>query len=139
MRLLCKTVILFAALLVPRPSWAFDKAGPPTPVKTPVKTVRVLFIGNSLTYYNDLPQLFADFAKTAYPSLGVFVESVATPAQSLKGHWSDGDALRILQGTRWDYVVLQEKTSLPTGAFLIGGAIQHELPKEFFDYGKRFI
>jgi len=134
MRLTYKAVILFA-LLLSRPSCALDKTGPPAPVKT----VRVLFIGNSLTYTNDLPQLFADFAKTTYPRLSVVVESVAAPGESLKGHWLGGDALRRLKGSRWDYVVLQEKTSLPTGAFLLDGAIQHELPNEFFDYGERFI
>jgi hypothetical protein len=135
MRRTWKTVILFTALVVAGLSCAFEKTSP----AAQVKTVRVLFIGNSLTYTNDLPQLFADFAKTTYPGLTVVVGSVAEPGESLQGHWTGGTALRMLQGAHWDYVVLQEKTSLPTGAFIADGAIQHELPEEFFDYGKRFI
>ncbi len=52
---------------------------------------RVLFVGNSLTYYNDLAGLVQQFsAKEAKP---VEFEVVAVPGVSLRYHWDNNDAL----------------------------------------------
>lgn len=72
---------------------------------------RVLFIGNSLTYWNDLPRLVE--AMAAAKGLSISAESVARADASLEDHW--GDSIRALirkGGFKW--VVLQQgPSSLP--------------------------
>lgn len=74
---------------------------------------RVLFIGNSLTYWNNLPlivQALADSAGGA--SLAVMV--VAFPDYNLDDHRAEGTALRAIALGGWEVVVLQQgPSSLP--------------------------
>jgi hypothetical protein len=70
----------------------------------------VLFIGNSLTYFNGLPYMFAALAD----SLGEpppLVEEVAFPDFGLEQHWEDGRAARAIRDGCWDVVVLQQGPS----------------------------
>ncbi|WP_420129717.1 SGNH/GDSL hydrolase family protein [Longimicrobium sp.] len=72
--------------------------------------MRILFIGNSLTYFNELPymvQALADSAGDAPPVL----REVALPDFSLEDHWNDGRAARAIRGGCWNYVVLQQGPS----------------------------
>ena len=72
--------------------------------------MHVLFIGNSLTYVNDLPRILEAMADSA----GVpFLETrmVAKPDFSLEDHWADGDALAAIRKGGWDVVVLQQGPS----------------------------
>jgi hypothetical protein len=69
---------------------------------------RVLFIGNSLTYANDLPAMVCALARSA--GRQAVCESVAKPDFGLEEHWNDREARRAL--TRgWDVVVLQQGPS----------------------------
>ena len=70
------------------------------------RNVRVLFIGNSLTYVNDLPRMVV--ALGAISGVTVTQEFVTLPNFSLGDHLLDGRALAALQRERWDYVVLQQ-------------------------------
>jgi len=70
----------------------------------------VLFIGNSLTYWNDLPlivQALADSAGGA--SLAVMV--VAFPDFNLDDHRAEGTAQRAIALGEWEFVVLQQGPS----------------------------
>jgi hypothetical protein len=80
---------------------------PPTP---PATAYRVLFIGNSLTYFNDLPHTVAQLAQSLNTT--VEVSMVAGPNMALIDH-VDGksNALETIDGARWDYVVLQQGPS----------------------------
>jgi hypothetical protein len=73
----------------------------------------VLFIGNSLTYWNDLPLIAQALADSAGgPSLAVMV--VAFPDFSLDDHRVDGTAQRAIARGGWEVVVLQQgPSSLP--------------------------
>lgn len=73
--------------------------------------LRVLFIGNSFTYVNDLPRLVARLA--ANESRPLETRMVTVGGASLKSHWDDGQALAAIKGAKWDYVVLQEQSALP--------------------------
>lgn len=73
------------------------------------KATRILFIGNSLTYWTDLPQRVAGVAKAT--GRAAQVESVAFPSFSLEDHWQDGRALAAVRKGGWDFVVLQQGTS----------------------------
>lgn len=67
----------------------------------------VLFIGNSLTYYNDLPAV----VHALDPSIAV--DSVTAGGASLGDHWNAGTAAgRIVHG-HYTHVVLQERTYEP--------------------------
>ena len=70
---------------------------------------RVLFIGNSLTYVNDLPGIVQTLADSAGGERLVVAE-VTGPDMALVDHWDTGDAQReIARG--WDVVVLQQGPS----------------------------
>lgn len=77
--------------------------------KPAAKPTRVLFVGNSLTYWTDLPNRIAGVAKAT--GRAVEVGSVAYPSFSLEDHWHDGRALAEIRKGGWDIVVLQQGTS----------------------------
>ena len=73
-------------------------------------TVRVLFIGNSLTASNDLPAIVEALAKAGgQPILNW--KSVLLPGTSLEDQWRDGQARKAIGQGPWDYVVLQQGPS----------------------------
>ncbi|MBL8985775.1 MAG: hypothetical protein JNJ80_05880 [Gemmatimonadetes bacterium] len=79
----------------------------------PEGDTRVLFIGNSLTYVNDLPAMVAAVARQAGNDK-VSTAAVAYPDFSLEDHWNEGTARRALADHRWEYVVMQQgPSSLP--------------------------
>lgn len=75
------------------------------------KQVRVLFIGNSFTYTNNLPQTIANLAAAEGDTL-LFASS--TPGgYTLEMHCSYGPTLSAIAAGGWDYVILQEQSELP--------------------------
>ncbi len=83
------------------------------------RPVRVLFIGNSYTYFNNLPEIFAKLAQAG--GRGAVEAVMAAPGGwRLKDHWEKGDARRILGRGRFDFVVLQEQSLLGTALYLDG-------------------
>ena len=70
----------------------------------------VLFIGNSYTYVNDLPNTMRQLAL----SLGedVTVASSAPGGYSLFDHASYAPTLTAIESQQWDFVVLQEQSQL---------------------------
>jgi hypothetical protein len=78
--------------------------------------MQVLFIGNSFTYFNDMPYTFLNMAKTVEPESRV--ESVAYGGYSLSQYCDETTEVgRLVIGKivsyEWDYVVLQEQSLLP--------------------------
>ena len=81
--------------------------------------LHVLFIGNSLTYFNDLPAMFTALAAAAGESRP-FVRAVTAPGVSLEDQWNAGDAKKAIAVGGWDYVVLQQGPSAsPEGTLLL--------------------
>jgi hypothetical protein len=76
-------------------------------------TTRLLFIGNSFTHRNDLPGILEKLAATATPPLSLHTERIIANGMPLKSHWNKGDARAAITGSKWDYVVLQEQSTLP--------------------------
>ena len=73
---------------------------------------RTLFIGNSFTARNDLPGLLAKL--TAAGDKGALEhELISVNGAPLRTHLNKGEALRRMQASHWDYVVLQEQSTLP--------------------------
>lgn len=74
---------------------------------------RFLFIGNSLTYYNDLPGTVQAIAGAAGED--VHVAAAAEPNLALIDHLNgQSDALRLLRSSAWDFVVMQQGPSTTT-------------------------
>ncbi|HUR95798.1 MAG TPA: SGNH/GDSL hydrolase family protein [Gemmatimonadales bacterium] len=72
--------------------------------------LRILFIGNSLTQANQLPDLVQHLGRSD-PSRNVRVGVVANGGYSLEDHWNRGEAQRAIASQRWDLVVLQQGPS----------------------------
>ncbi len=93
------------------------------------ETTRILFVGNSYTYFWNLPETVE--AMAGFGDDGLDVEKSTAGGASLKDHWDGEKNLksreRITNG-QWDYVVLQNHSL---------SSIEH--PDEFVEYGKKFI
>ena len=73
--------------------------------------IRVLFIGNSYTFYHNLPDLVSQIGE----SVGFPIDATACTkgSQRFTGHLQNGKLLRMLAAGGWDYVVLQEQSEAP--------------------------
>lgn len=86
---------------------SFDKA----------KTYNILFIGNSYTYYNDMPtKIFEPIANSA--GVKVKVDSITKGGWWLWDHANSDDEMgKIVNGalkkTKYDYVILQDQSTMP--------------------------
>jgi hypothetical protein len=72
----------------------------------------VLFIGNSYTYYNDMPGLFQDLSS----SLGkaTYVDSKVNGGATMQVHANDPVSYQKMHNSNWDYVVLQAQSQEPS-------------------------
>jgi len=74
-------------------------------------TLRVLFLGNSYTSVNDLPQLVYLVSKSAGDSI---VYASNTPGGlTLEGHCNNSTSVNLINQGGWDFVVLQEQSQRP--------------------------
>lgn len=73
---------------------------------------RILFIGNSYTAANNLPQLVSDLAASLGDSM---IYGVNSPGgYTFELHSSDAITLSLIQSQAWDFVVLQEQSQRPS-------------------------
>jgi hypothetical protein len=79
--------------------------------KMQARTIKLLFIGNSFTQRNNLPRLLTDLA--AERGLSVKHELISVGGASLRTHWNAGRAGEAIAKSGYDYVVLQEQSTLP--------------------------
>jgi hypothetical protein len=76
--------------------------------------LRVLFVGNSLTYSNDMPALVHQLA-AADPGAGpIFAVKYTAGGWRLKFASEDDGLAALLKEVPWDVVVLQEESLLPS-------------------------
>jgi hypothetical protein len=74
-------------------------------------SIDILFIGNSFTQRNDLPKLIDEMAEAR--DLCVKHELISAGGASLRTHWNAGRAAKSISVGGYDYVVLQEQSTLP--------------------------
>jgi hypothetical protein len=75
---------------------------------------RVLFIGNSFTFYNGgIDAQLKGLAPT------VTTGAIVAGGYTLQNHWNAGGAVREIRSGHWDHVVLQEQSQTP----VIAGAL----------------
>jgi hypothetical protein len=77
-----------------------------------INKVRILFIGNSYTYFNDLPRTLQAMALASEPSAAIEVGTALIGGATLKQHWGDTAVIEKIRHGEWDYVVLQEQSLL---------------------------
>ena len=87
----------------------------------------VLFIGNSLTYTNNLPQLVKE--KALAKGINVGVKSISSPNYAIIDHWLEGRVQNQIESKLFDYVIIQQGPS--SQAF--GREVLIEYGKKFSD------
>ena len=73
---------------------------------------RALFIGNSFTARNNLPDLLSRLVAAGGKG-ELKHELISINGASLRAHLNKGETQKRIAATQWDYVVLQEQSTLP--------------------------
>jgi PKD repeat protein len=73
---------------------------------------KVLFLGNSYTFVNDLPSLVQDIASSLGDS--IIYDSNAPGGYTLEQHCTNAVTLSKIASQSWDFVVLQEQSQKPS-------------------------
>jgi hypothetical protein len=93
----------------------------------PMPPERLLFIGNSITYWNGgVGFHLEDFVLTADSTTTIECEQLTGGGFSLQNHYTATN-IELIQTGNWDYVVLQERTSRPV-----------DEPELFYEYATLF-
>ena len=91
---------------------------------------KLLFVGNSLTYTNDLPKLVRSKARDK----GIVIETttLAYGNYAIVDHWADGNVQTLIKSKQYDYVIIQQGPSSQADGFemlINGGKLYSDLCK----------
>ncbi len=102
---------------------------PAQPPERAGDALRVLFLGNTYTSYNNLPRLVEELAAAA----GKKIETrmIAPGGAALADHAANAQTLAAIRSGGWDFVVLQEQSALGA-VFLVNGEARVANPEAFF-------
>ncbi len=75
-------------------------------------SLKVLFLGNSYTYTNNLPQLVTNMSSDVGYKLVTDNNNIG--GYTLENHLNDATSLAKIRKGNWDYVVLQEQSQIPS-------------------------
>ena len=78
--------------------------------------LRVLFVGNSMTYYHGMPQMVEKLATGAPGAEPLFAVSYTRPGWTLEEAAADDRLARLIESVPWDALVLQEQTGRASGS-----------------------
>ncbi len=101
----------------------------------PENLVRVLIIGNSLTYYNNMPAILEGVASNS--NTAVESQMVVMPGAMLQDHWNGTVAKAAISEGDWDFVILQEVPLL--GSLTINGKMMVQDRAYFHHYVRLFV
>jgi len=76
-------------------------------------TTNVLFIGNSHTYLNYMPQMLLMLVESEDRGFEFMVDQCTGEGAGLEWHWKNPPSRDAIKATRWDYVVLQDRSGGP--------------------------
>lgn len=80
--------------------------------------LKILYIGNSLTYTNNLPALVEELA--ILDGKKISSHSITLPDYSLEDHWNGGIVKTAIEKGKYDFVIAQQGPSaLPESQFLL--------------------
>lgn len=97
--------------------------------------IRILFIGNSYTFVNNLPKMLEVLSSNE--AKHVEAVSVTEGGATLKKHWQDGKALAAIKKGHWNYVVLQEHSTFGS-TVVVNNVVQLNDPTDFYTYARLF-
>jgi hypothetical protein len=81
---------------------------------TTLPPLRVLFVGNSYTYYNGgVSEHVHNLMMSADSTSGIYTSMIAYGGFTLQNHWGNADTRSTIQNGRWDLVILQEQSTRP--------------------------
>lgn len=100
--------------------------------QTSGRKVNVLFIGNSYTYINSLPQMFKSLVEKELPGVQINVKFTGEGGATMKDHWKNGGALKEIKTGKWNYVVLQGQSMLGSDDLTAPGS-----PDLFYKYSRK--
>jgi hypothetical protein len=75
-------------------------------------SLRVLFLGNSYTSYNNLPQLVQSLSGSAGQTM--IIDFNMPGGMTVSGHVNDATSIAKISQGNWDYVVIQEQSQIPS-------------------------
>ncbi len=102
------------------------------PPKNSGKLLRVLFIGNSFTYFNNMPAILRALAPQ------VETRMIAQGGLSLEDHWNNAETRKAVEEGKWDFVVLQEQSTLGE-TFVVNGLARLQGDRTFRTYAEKWI
>jgi len=91
----------------------------------PKKPINILFIGNSLTYTNNLPILVKEKAKLKGKIIDY--KLIAYPNYAIIDHWNDGEIQKLIASKKYDFVIIQQ-----------GPSSQNDGRKMLIEYGEKY-
>lgn len=111
----------------------------------PVEKVNILFIGNSLTYYHDMPEMVQQMLNEK--STHYLIEQAAYPGMTLNAHLNsmiikrEGDYIyttrkndseitetqKIISSRNWDLIVIQEAPDMLLSKELVNELVQSDI------------
>jgi hypothetical protein len=100
---------------------------PPTPSPAASGTTKILFVGNSFTYYNNLPATVAAFATAAQNSKTLKLKEQTVGGATLEKLWSLRTTTLNFTEEKWDFVVLQEQSHRPIDS-----------PEKMLEFARKF-
>ena len=118
-------------------NWKFQRKIGDIPARsTPVK---LLFIGNSFTYYNDLPGTLVALSEARNDKPKLIVDQATVGGATLESLWNAGSPADQIRSNDWDIVILQERRARPvdrTGPDGFGG--EYGRDRYYVPYAKKF-
>jgi len=84
------------------------------PLFATIDSTRILFIGNSITYYNNMPQMFRDIANNKGEKVTISVH--APGGTGIVDHYVNTNLYSLIRSKAWDIVILQPGSSESAGA-----------------------
>jgi len=111
-------IVLLAILVftsAARASYAPQQGRDPLVPQGP-PALSVLFVGNSLTFVNDVPALVQKLAASSTVQARLTVHSVTSGGARLEDHWRRGEAARALRKRKPDVLVIQGQSNEPLNA-----------------------
>ena len=114
-RLTVQAALLVTVLLTavsPAPVSGQRPLAPTSTVAAAHAPLRILWIGNSYTYVNDLPRTLTMLALAAGEPRVPAITAVLKGGQFLRGHTARKELARVI-AEGWDYVVLQDQSLAP--------------------------
>lgn len=117
-----RLIIIFLAIVVSSSSSYSQQKFSNTTSNT---KFNILFIGNSLTYTNNLPKLVKKSAKSK--GIKIDTKMFAFPDYAIADHWNNGLVHKLIASKKYDYVIIQQ-----------GPSSQNDGRKMLIEYGKEF-